>query len=78
MFFYTSGSCTSGSGTDYQSTDLTKKLYGIQRVARSFGFGTATGVGLPNEARGRVPDLSFKQDLNKGNPDGVDAGLAPG
>ena len=28
-------------GTDDQSTDLDKKLYGIQRVARSFGFGTA-------------------------------------
>jgi penicillin-binding protein 2 len=56
-------------GTDYQSTDDTKALYGIQRVARSFGFGSATGVGLPNEAKGRVPDLSFKLALNKNSPD---------
>ena len=56
-------------GTDYQSTDDTKALYGIQRVARSFGFGSATGVGLPDEAKGRVPDLSFKLALNKTSPD---------
>jgi penicillin-binding protein 2 len=54
---------------DEESTDLTKKLYGIQRVAHSFGFGSATGVGLPNEARGRVPDLSFKLAFNKDSAD---------
>ncbi len=54
---------------DDQSTDLTKTLYGIQRVARSFGFGSATGVGLPDEAKGRVPDLSFKLAFNKDSTD---------
>jgi penicillin-binding protein 2 len=54
---------------DEESTDLTKKLYGIQRVAHEFGFGNATGVGLPDEAKGRVPDLSFKLAFTKNNPD---------
>ena len=45
--------------------------------ARSVSAG-ATGVGLPNEAKGRVPDLSFKQAFNKGNPDGSTQVWLPG
>ncbi len=43
--------------------------YGIQETARAFGLGKPTGVGLPQEAAGRIPDLAFKQAVNKTNPD---------
>jgi penicillin-binding protein 2 len=70
VFFYNVGfRYWLANQADEESTDLNRKLYGIQRAARTFGFGSATGVGLPDEARGRVPDLSFKQALNKDNPD---------
>jgi penicillin-binding protein 2 len=39
--------------------------YGIQQVAKQFGFGRSTAVGLPQEANGRIPDLAFKQAINK-------------
>ena len=43
--------------------------YGIQETARAFGLGRPTGVGLPQEASGRIPDLAFKLSVNKTNPD---------
>jgi penicillin-binding protein 2 len=43
--------------------------YGIQTVAREFGFGKPTGSGLTNEQSGRVPDLAFNLSINKNNPD---------
>jgi penicillin-binding protein 2 len=50
--------------------DGDKKIgYGIQRVAREFGFGRPTGVGLANELQGRVPDGKFKLDLNRDSTD---------
>jgi penicillin-binding protein 2 len=52
-----------------ESTNLKDGIYGIQQTAHQFGFGAATGIGLPDEARGRVPDLSFKLALNQNNPD---------
>jgi len=54
---------------DEANTDANAPQYGIQRVAHMFGFGKATGVGLPGEAKGRVPDLPFKLALNVGNSD---------
>ena len=65
-------------GTDYQSTDLTKKLYGIQRVARSFGFGTATGVGPAERGAGPRPRPLVQAGSQQGQPRRVDAGLAAG
>lgn len=55
-----------------------KQGYGIQRTAREFGFGKPTGIGLPNEAQGRIPDLAFKKAFNKGNPDPVARTWLPG
>ncbi len=52
--------------------------YGIQRTARMFGFSKPTGIGLPGEARGRVPNLAFKQEVNRGNPDGSSQVWLPG
>ncbi|KUP96693.1 penicillin-binding protein 2 [Thermobifida cellulosilytica] len=34
----------------------------LPRTARAFGFGEPTGVDLPNEAVGRVPDRHWKRD----------------
>ena len=41
---------------------------GIQGVARAYGFGEATAVGLPGDQPGRVPDHAFRVELNKTNP----------
>jgi penicillin-binding protein 2 len=43
--------------------------YGIQDVARLFGFGSPTGISLSGDQSGRVPDLSFNQALNKNSDD---------
>lgn len=45
------------------------KGYAVQRVAREFGFGKATGIGLTNEPKGRIPDQKFKRDANQYNAD---------
>jgi penicillin-binding protein 2 len=61
---------TWGRGEPFQSsTNLADPQYGIQQVARKFGFAQPTGIGLAGEARGRIPDLAFKRALNVGNPD---------
>jgi penicillin-binding protein 2 len=52
--------------------------YGIQRTARRFGLGRATGVGLPNEQVGRVPDGAFKAKFNKNSPNSADRAWLPG
>ena len=39
--------------------------YGIQNTARDFGLGEVTGFGQ-GESAGRIPDLAFNQQLNKG------------
>lgn len=61
---------TWGRGEPAQSsTNLADPQYGIQRAAKLFGFSKPTGIGLPGEARGRIPDLTFKREVNAGNPD---------
>jgi penicillin-binding protein 2 len=54
------------------------KGYAIQHVAKRFGFGRATGVGLPDEHAGRIPDRKFKADLNKNSPNDSDRSWLPG
>ncbi len=41
----------------------------IQETARLYGFGRATGIDLPNEAVGRVPDAEWKQRIHDARPD---------
>ncbi|MCL6472775.1 MAG: penicillin-binding protein 2 [Firmicutes bacterium] len=41
----------------------------LQYWAKIFGFGSITGVDLPMEAKGRVPDKAWKKEFNKGNPE---------
>ncbi|MGZ4795673.1 MAG: penicillin-binding protein 2 [Acidimicrobiia bacterium] len=40
----------------------------LQTTARSFGFGSPTGIALPNEATGRVPDPEWKKQIHEDNP----------
>jgi len=61
----------------FQEGDV-QKGYGIQNTAREFGFGRATGIGLPNEARGRIPDKAFKKKLNRDSPDPFTRAWLPG
>lgn len=52
--------------------------YAIQNLAREYGFGKPTTIGLANEQRGRVPDQRFKKRLNKDNPDPATRSWLPG
>jgi penicillin-binding protein 2 len=40
----------------------------LQDTARQYGFGKPTGIPLPNEASGRVPDAEWKQKIHDANP----------
>jgi penicillin-binding protein 2 len=61
----------------YNKNNL-KVGYGIQHVAKRFGFGRNTGIGLADEHPGRVPDRKFKADLNKNSPNDSDRSWLPG
>lgn len=54
------------------------KGYAIQRLARQYGFGKPTTIGLANEQPGRIPDQKFKQKINKDNPDEAASSWLPG
>jgi penicillin-binding protein 2 len=40
----------------------------LQNVARELGFGSPTGIALPNEASGRIPDPASRKKLHAENP----------
>lgn len=42
---------------------------GMQQKFRQYGFGSATGIDLPSEAVGRVPDAAWKWDYFSSLPD---------
>ena len=46
--------------------------YGIQDVARQFGFGAPTGIELPGDQPGRIPTCAFRKEFNKDSPDPID------
>lgn len=54
------------------------KGYAVQRMARAFGFGKSTNIGLANEQPGRIPDQKFKEKLNKDNPEAATRSWLPG
>ncbi len=41
----------------------------LQAEARSFGLGSVTGIDLPGEVKGRVPDAAWKRDFNENYPE---------
>ena len=41
----------------------------LQKWARSFGFGRRTGIDLPGEVPGRIPDAAWKRDFNRFYPE---------
>ena len=45
--------------------------YGIQETARTFGFDAATGIELPGDQPGRIPDLAFNRALNENSTDPI-------
>ncbi len=40
----------------------------LQSTARAWGFGSSTGISLPSEATGRVPDAIWKAQIHEQNP----------
>jgi penicillin-binding protein 2 len=41
----------------------------LQKFARKFGFGAKSGIDLPGEASGRVPDAAWKAEYNANYPE---------
>jgi penicillin-binding protein 2 len=41
----------------------------LQSFSREFGFGQSTGIDLPGELDGRVPDAEWKSDFNENYPE---------
>ncbi len=46
-----------------------KKGEPLQNLVRTFGFGKPTGIELPGEAPGRVPDKKWKAEFNRDYPE---------
>lgn len=46
-----------------------RKREEFQKFVREFGFGSLTGVDLPGEVDGRVPDAAWKAEFNKDYPE---------
>jgi penicillin-binding protein 2 len=71
VFFYNVGKQFWGVYQDEGSNDTNDhpRGYGIQHVARAFGFGAPTGIELGGDQSGRIPDLAFNQALNKDSDD---------
>jgi penicillin-binding protein 2 len=56
-------------GDKATADDEIGKGYAIQNTAKAYGFDRPTGVGLRDEAGGRVPDQLWKQRFNQNDPD---------
>jgi penicillin-binding protein 2 len=74
VFFYNAGNEFWNVYRDEGGDDTTDhpRGYGIQDVARAFGFGAPTGIALGGDQSGRIPDLAFREDFNKNSIDPTD------
>jgi len=57
------------NGDKATADDEIGKGYAIQDTAKKYGFDRPTGVGLRDEAGGRVPDQLWKEKFNQNEPD---------
>jgi penicillin-binding protein 2 len=57
------------TGDKATADDEISKGYAIQNTAKTYGFDRPTGVGLRDEAGGRVPDQLWKERFNQNEPD---------
>jgi penicillin-binding protein 2 len=57
------------NGDKATADDEIGKGYAIQDTAKTYGFDRPTGVGLRDEAGGRVPDQLWKERFNQNEPD---------
>ncbi len=63
VYFY-----TVGGELFYRQRNQLPNADALQTVAREFGFGAPTGIALPNESQGRVPDAAWKARISAANP----------
>jgi penicillin-binding protein 2 len=62
-------------GSQFYFRDAQTNRQELQRRVRQWGFGRATGIDLPNEASGTVPDREFLEENRERYPDGWIPGI---
>lgn len=63
VYFY-----TIGGDLYFRQKHALPNANALQDTAHEYGFGKVSGIGLPNEASGRVPDAAWKAKIHDANP----------
>ena len=69
--FYVMGAAFHGRGHEDENGRWVAGVE-LQEILRTFGYGRRTGIDLPGEARGRVPDPEWKFEWNRDFPENRD------